>query len=181
MCARLDPPPCVGSGADARLPPFYGSAVESLVSEVAFDYNPDSGDEVDSTISVPAPNVHRGPVQIYSRYAGEDRIGYAISKAVQVTSPALRSALDQPLDQPLGQPRSAGSAPPLLGPTAGSAPPLLGPTAGSARGCCESSHAAASAAATTAATLLQISVLMPPHPLLRTARGRRPHDAALVK
>ena len=149
MCARLDPPPCVGSGADARLPPFYGSAVESLVSEVAFDYNPDSGDEVDSTISVPAPNVHRGPVQIYSRYAGEDRIGYAISKAVQVTSPALRSALDQPL----GQPRSAGSAPPLLGPTAGSAPPLLGPTAGSARGCCESSHAAASAAATTAATL----------------------------
>ena len=78
----------VHEGPDVRQPHAqeWGQYAASVVSEVTFDYNPESGDDIDSTLTVQAPNVARGPCQVYHKYASDDRIGYA------VTRPMLRGA-----------------------------------------------------------------------------------------
>ena len=72
--------PLVHRGKDSHFPVSVGATVPSLVQEVCFDYQPESGDEVDSVLTLTEPNIRQGPVQAYNRYAGFDRIGYAISR-----------------------------------------------------------------------------------------------------
>ena len=70
-------------GAECRLTCAAGTLggdAASLVHEVVFNYSPDSGDDVESEVAVPMPNVARGPVQQFSRLAADDRIGYAMSR-----------------------------------------------------------------------------------------------------
>ena len=70
-------------GEACRAPSALGKEAAGLIAEVGFDYNPESGGEkVESTLTVSAPNVHKGPCQVFSRFAGEDRVGYAVSRAM---------------------------------------------------------------------------------------------------
>ena len=54
-------------------PPDLGAAIGSIVAEVVFDYNPDSGDDVESAVSLVAPNAAPGQFNTFHKYAAAGR------------------------------------------------------------------------------------------------------------
>ena len=69
-------------GEQSAAPEDLGRSIGGLISEIVFDYNPESGEDVDSKVSVREPNVIRGPVQVYNKLAADDRVGFAMSKSM---------------------------------------------------------------------------------------------------
>ena len=72
----------VHRGEQSAAPAGLGESMSGLISEIVFDYSPESGEDVDSKISVREPNVLSGPVQVFNKLAATDRVGYAMSRSM---------------------------------------------------------------------------------------------------